>query len=240
MLIARWRFPRGPLGRGAALAVCLVGAATLGCGGDSGDEPPRQAINPLYGPDRLHTEAPDSFRVRVATSEGELTLMVQRAWAPLGADRFYTLVTNDFYDDIRVHRVVPGRVAQFGLNGDGLVNSAWMDEFIIDDPRELSNERGTVAFAKGGRNDRTTQVFINLNDNLGLDDQGFAPFARVIEGMQVADAFHDGYGDGPPQGDGPYQMQALAQGNEYLDADYPELTRIDSMWVVPYDGEQNR
>jgi peptidyl-prolyl cis-trans isomerase A (cyclophilin A) len=223
-----------------AIVVGFSSLVTAGCGGDSPDDAPRQSINPLYAPDRLHAEAPDSFRVRVATSQGDLTLLVRRAWAPLGADRFYTLVTNDFYDDIRVHRVVPGRVAQFGLNGDGLVNSAWMREFITDDPRQLSNERGTVAFAKGGRNDRTTQVFINLNDNLGLDDQDFAPFARVIEGMEVADAFHDGYGDGPPQGDGPYQMQALGQGNEYLDAEFPELTRIDSMWVVPNGGEQDR
>jgi peptidyl-prolyl cis-trans isomerase A (cyclophilin A) len=237
VLIAPCRV-RAPIGAG--LVAIVSGLVLSGCGSEASDEAPGQAINPLYGPDRLHAEAPDSFRVRVATSEGELTLMVRRAWAPLGADRFYTLVTNDFYDDIRVHRVVPGLVAQFGLNGDGLVNSAWMDEYIMDDPPELSNERGTVAFAKGGRNDRTTQVFINLNDNLGLDDQDFAPFARVIEGMDVADAFHDAYGDGPPRGDGPYQMQALAQGNEYLDAEFPELTRIDSMWVVPYGGEQDR
>lgn len=222
---------------GVFAAVALLLAA---CGGDTSEGGPTRTVNPLYAPDRLHTEAPDSFRVRMATSEGDLTLFVKRAWAPLGVDRFYTLVTNDFYDDIRVHRVVPDRVAQFGLHGDGLVNSAWMEEYILDDPRVLSNERGTVAFAKGGRNDRTTQVFINLNDNLGLDDQEFAPFARVVDGMEVADAFHDDYGDGPPQGDGPYQMQALAQGNAYLDAEFPELTRIDSMWVVSFDGGADR
>lgn len=226
---------RGRSGR-AVLPVAAVLVLVTGCGSEPGEEAARQDVNPLYAPDRLHTEAPDSFRVAVATSEGDLTLFVKREWAPVGVDRFHTLVTNDFYDDIRVHRVVPGRVAQFGLHGDGLVNSAWREEYLVDDPRVLSNERGTLAFAKGGANDRTTQVFINLDDNLGLDDQGFAPFARVVEGMEVADAFHDEYGDGPPQGDGPYQMQALAQGNEYLDAEFPELTRIDSMRVVPFDG----
>jgi len=223
-----------PTGGLAALAAILLVVAA--CGTEPTEETTRQEVNPLYAPDRLHAQAPDSFRVAVATSEGDLTLFAKREWAPLGVDRFYTLVTNGFYDEIRVHRVVPGRVAQFGLNGDGLVNSAWMEEYIVDDPRVLSNERGTLAFAKGGANDRTTQVFINLGDNLGLDDQGFAPFARVVDGMEVADAFFAEYGDGPPRGDGPYQMQALAQGNEYLDAEFPELTRIDSMRVVPFDG----
>jgi len=222
----------GPTGF-LALGLVLLLAA---CGSEPVEQRGGREVNALYAPDRLHVEAPDSFRVAVATSEGELTLLVKREWAPRGVDRFYTLVTNDFYDDIRVHRVVPGRVAQFGLNGDGLVNSAWMEEYLVDDPRVLSNVGGTLAFAKGGANDRTTQVFINLNDNLGLDDQGFAPFARVVDGMEVARAFHSEYGDGPPQGEGPYQMQALAQGNEYLDAEFPQLTRIDSMRVVPFDG----
>jgi cyclophilin family peptidyl-prolyl cis-trans isomerase len=211
-------------------------ALAAACGGEADPDAAQQAINPLYAPDRLHTEAPDSFHVVMATSEGELEFAVKRGWAPRGVDRFYTLVTNGFYDDTRIFRVVEGRIAQFGLNGDGRVNSAWWQEYLIDDEPVLSNERGTLAFAKGGVNDRTMQVFVNLSDNsTSLDPQGFAPIARVVRGMEVADAFHSGYGDGPPQGDGPYQMQALRDGNPYLDENFPELTRIDSIRVIDVD-----
>lgn len=214
----------------AVAAAFLLAAA---CGGEPAEDEARRALNPLYAPDRLHTEAPDSFHVVMVTSAGELELAVKRAWAPRGVDRFFTLVTNGFYDDTRIFRVVEGRIAQFGLNGDGRVNSAWWQEYLVDDEPVLSNERGTLAFAKGGANDRTTQVFVNLSDNsASLDAQGFAPIARVVRGMEVADAFHSGYGDGPPQGDGPYQMQALRDGNPYLDESFPELTRIESMSVV--------
>jgi len=219
------------------VGVAMAGAALLAaCGGESEAGSDQPAVNPLYAPGRLHTEAPDSFRVSMVTSEGELTLFVKRAWSPRGVDRFYTLVTNGFYDDQRIHRVVPGQVAQWGLNGDGLVNSAWYEEYIVDDDVVLSNERGTVAFAKGGRNDRTTQVFINLRDNPSLDDQGFSPFARVVEGMEVADRFYSAYGDGPPRGEGPYGLQALRDGNAYLDGNFPELTRIVSMQVVEFES----
>lgn len=217
--------------RGAALGAVLLAATA--CGGEP--EAPRAPVNPLYAPERLHAEAPDSFRVRMSTSEGELLLFVKRAWAPRGVDRLYTLVTNGYYDDQRVHRVVAGQVAQWGLHADGRVNSAWYEEYIVDDEVVLSNERGTVTFAKGGANDRTTQLFINLQDNPNLDAQGFSPIARVVEGTEVADAFFAGYGDGPPRGDGPYGLQALRDGNPYLDENFPELSRVDSMRVIEFE-----
>lgn len=217
------------------VVLSAVLALTGACGGEPETTPDQPEINPLYAPERLHVEAPDSFQVAMVTSEGELTLFVKRAWSPRGVDRFYTLVTNRFYDDQRIHRVVAGQVAQWGLNGDGLVNSAWYEEYIVDDDVVLSNERGTIAFAKGGLNDRTTQIFVNLRDNPSLDDQGFSPFARVIEGMEVADLFYSAYGDGPPRGEGPYGLQALRDGNPYLDGNFPELTRIVSMTVIDFE-----
>jgi peptidyl-prolyl cis-trans isomerase A (cyclophilin A) len=205
-----------------------------GCGGEPGEGDPGEgpALKILYAPDRLHTTAPAEFTVRFETSEGEFTVRVVREWAPLGADRFYTLVTNAFFDDTRVQRVAEGFVAQFGLNGDGLVNSAWRNEFIADDPPLQSNTRGRLTFATSGLDSRTTDVFINLGDNSRLDSMGFAPIGEVVEGMEVVDAFYSGYGEGPPQGDGPYYAQALAQGNEYLDAEFPNLTRIVRARVI--------
>ena len=215
--------------RRAALVLLLTA-----CGGDApGDA---ADLNPLYAPRRLHTEAPATFDVRLETTKGDVVIRVHRAWAPLGADRFYTLVTNDFYDDIRIYRVVPGFMAQFGVNGDGLVNSAWRGETIRDDPVVQSNTRGRVAFAKGGRDDRTTEIFISYRDNSFLDGDAFAPFGEVIEGMEVVDAWNGDYGDGPPRGEGPYGIQALSQGNRYLDSAFPELDRILDAEVVEPAG----
>lgn len=203
-----------------------------GCGGE-GDGAPQQALNPLFTPKRLTETAPATFRVRLTTSEGDVVIQVHRSWAPLGADRFYNLVSNGFYEDTRVYRVLEGFMAQFGMNGDPRVNMAWRNAIIVDDPVTQSNTRGRVSFAKGGPNSRTTELFINFRDNATLDERGFAPIGEVVEGMDVVDRFHAGYGDGPPRGDGPYQAQVQAQGNAYLDASFPELTRILSATVEP-------
>jgi peptidyl-prolyl cis-trans isomerase A (cyclophilin A) len=166
------------------------------------------------------------FRVRLDTSAGEVLIEVHREWAPIGADRFYNLVKGGFYDDARIYRVIAGFMAQFGLNSDPYVNQAWKSQFLVDDPVVETNTRGRVTFAKGGLHTRTTEIFISYKDNSALDADGFAPIGEVIEGMDVVDAMYADYGDGPPRGDGPYYAMAQARGNEYLDADFPELTRI--------------
>ena len=219
--------------RRVTAAIFLVLA--LGCGG----KPPAQKAegpdlsNPLLYPARLTETAPDTFRVRFTTSKGDFVVLVHRAWAPIGADRFYNLVKNGFYDDQRIYRVVKGFTVQFGLNGDPLVNAQWKKAFLVDDSVAHSNLRGTLSFAKGGPTSRTTEVFVNLKNNASLDAQHFSPFAEVVEGMGVVDSFYSGYGDGPPRGDGPYQAMAVARGNAYLDADFPDLDRIEKAVIEP-------
>ena len=202
------------------------------CGGDSADSVPAVTRNPLLQPQRYTETAPATYQVRLETSAGDVVIQVHRDWAPIGADRFYNLAKGGFYDDSRVYRVLGGFMAQFGLNGDPYVSQAWKTQFLVDDPFVESNTRGRVAFAKGGLHTRTTEIFISYKDNSALDDQGFTPIGEVIEGMDVVDAFYADYGDGPPRGDGPYQAMAAARGNEYLDADFPELTRILSVTVT--------
>ncbi|MGD8319050.1 MAG: peptidylprolyl isomerase [Gemmatimonadota bacterium] len=224
--------------RAPRISLALLLAALAGACGRS--EPkadaPRQTLNPLFTPKRLTETAPEDFRVRFTTSEGDVVVAVHRSWAPVGADRFYNLVTNGFYDDTRIYRVLPGFMAQFGMNGDPRVNMAWKNSIIVDDPVAESNTRGRIAFAKGGPNSRTTEVFISLRDNPSLDDRGFAPFGEVVEGMDVVDRFYADYGDGPPRGDGPYQAQVQAQGNAYLDTSFPELTKIEHATVETPSG----
>jgi len=229
-----------PLPPGAATLLPTVLAALLlaACGGEgnSGSEDAavegeaatanERSLAALVRPERLDAAAPDTFRARFETTEGAFVVEVRRAWAPRGADRFYNLVRTGYYDSVYVHRVVPGRVAQFGIHRDPRINYVWKDAIILDDSVRASNTRGRIAFAKSGPNSRTTQVFVNLSDSPGLDEEGFAPFGEVVEGMEVVDAFHDGYGDGPPRGDGPYPARAQAMGNAYFEEEFPELDLV--------------
>ena len=213
---------------------CLCVAAALfgsACGGGTGDA--ERPDDPLLYPKRLNRVAPDVYRAYFETSAGDFTIEVHRAWASRGADRFYNLVANGYYDDTRIYRVVDGFMAQWGIHGTPLVDYQWQDEYITDDPVVESNTRGRVAFAMAGRHTRTTEIFISYRDNSSLDRQGFAPFGEVVEGMDVVDSFYSGYGDGPPRGDGPYQAQAHASGNEYFDAEFPNLDRVLRVTVEP-------
>ncbi|MGH7699737.1 MAG: peptidylprolyl isomerase [Gemmatimonadales bacterium] len=171
-------------------------------------------------------DAADTFRARFETSEGDFVIEVHRDWAPLGADRFHELVSSGYYDGARFFRVLPGFVAQFGIHGDPQVAAAWRERRIADDPVRESNARGTVTFATGGPDTRTTQVFINYADNGRLDAMGFAPFGRVVEGMDVVDRLHAGYGEGAPRGPGPDQSRIQAEGNAYLEREFPELDYV--------------
>jgi len=176
-------------------------------------------------------QAPDTYQVKLDTTAGPVVIEVKRELAPIGADRFYRLVKEGYYDDMRVFRVVDGFVAQFGMAGDPKVNAQWKDARIKDDPVKTSNKKGTVTFATSGPNSRTTQLFINLGDNAGLDRQGFSPFGSVTEGMESVEKFHSGYGERPQQ------PRITAQGNAYLDAQFPKLTKIETARVVSENGQ---
>lgn len=177
--------------------------------------------------------APEKFRAVFETTAGSFEVEVIRAWSPHGADRFYHLARLGYYDDIRVFRMVRGFVAQFGMSGDPALTQVWGKRGMPDDKVRQSNARGMLTYAKTSMpNSRSTQLFINLRNNRQLDGMGFAPFARVIRGMEVVDKFHAGYGDGPPTGSGPDQGQIQQRGNTYLDADFPKLSKILSVRVV--------
>jgi cyclophilin family peptidyl-prolyl cis-trans isomerase len=172
--------------------------------------------------------APDSFLAHFETGQGTFTVEVTRAWAPRGADRFYDLVRQGYYDDARFHRVVPGFIVQWGIAGDPEITAAWIDHTIPDDTaRVASNTRGTIAFAFTEPHTRSTQVYINLVDNTRLDDQGFLPFGRVVAGMDVVEALYSGYGEDSGGGvRAGLQDSLIFQGNAYLDRAFPNLDRI--------------
>jgi peptidyl-prolyl cis-trans isomerase A (cyclophilin A) len=178
-------------------------------------------------PARATATAPDVFSARFTTTKGDFVVEAHRTWAPNGCDRFYNLVKLGFYDDTRFFRAIDGFMVQFGIPGDPAVAAKWHDAQIPDDPVTQSNLRGFVSFAQTGQpNSRTTQIFIAYNNHPRLDASGFAPFAQIVEGMDVVDALYKGYGEGAPTGPGPNQDRIQSEGNAYLDQEYPKLDRI--------------
>ena len=186
----------------------------------------------LGNPAALKEQAPPVYKVEFDTSKGPFVVEVHRDWAPNGADRFYNLVKNGFYDNDRFFRVVSGFMVQFGINGDPKLSSVWREARIKDDPVKQSNSRGFITFATAGPNTRTTQVFINFADNSALDNQGFAPFGKVVSGMTVVDALYADYGEGAPRGRGPAQDRIQREGNAYLTAEFANMDYIKKATIA--------
>jgi len=180
----------------------------------------------LLQPASLNEKAPEVYEAKFTTTKGDFVIKVTRAWAPLGADRFYNLVKHHFFTDAAFFRVVPGFVVQFGISANPPVARAWQNATIRDDKVTQSNKVGSVTFATAGPNTRTTQLFISLGNNTFLDSQGFSPFGTVTEGMDVVQKIYSGYGESPDQG------QITAKGKAYLDQNFPKLDVIKSAVVV--------
>src|SRR5579859_4550137 len=186
----------------------------------------------LLRPALLTAKAPATYEVKFTTTKGDFVLKVTRAWAPLGADRFYNLVRHHFYDNTSFFRVLKGFVVQWGISAYPPVSAAWSHAPIKDDTVVQSNLRGYLTYAMGGPNTRTTQVFINLVDNKRLDGLGFAAFGQVTEGMDVVDSLYSGYGEGAPDGKGPAQDTIEKTGKPYLDKDFPLLDFIKTTSLI--------
>jgi len=180
----------------------------------------------LLHPATLTAKAPDVYEVTFKTTAGDFVVTVTRAWAPLGADRFYNLVRHGFFTDAAFFRVVPGFIVQFGLSANPAVNKVWDKASIKDDPVTQSNHTAYLTFATAGANTRTTQLFINLGENGSLDSQGFAAFGQVTTGMDVVQKIYSGYGESPDQ------ALITSQGKAYLDKSFPKLDHIISATVT--------
>ena len=202
----------------ALIASGIMVAASLAFAGQAGKVDLSKAK--LKTPAQLTETAPAAYKVAFDTSAGPFVVEVHRDWAPKGADRFYNLVKNGFFDEARFFRVVPNFMVQFGISGDPAVAAAWQNANVTDDPVKGTNKRGYITFATRGPNTRTTQVFINFKDNASLDRQGFAPFGEVTSGMDVVDKINAQYGEQPNQGN------IQSEGNTYLKAKFPKMDYI--------------
>ena len=222
------------------LALLALVAGSLGCAGAA----PRAATGPapkgvLFTPDApfWRQQAPEKFRVLVETSRGPFTLELTRALAPIGVDHFYNLVRAGYYDDSRFSRTVAGWISQFGLAGDPRVTAVWHDRTIRDDPVRASNVRGSITFAMSGPDTRTTQLSISRRDNTRQDAQGFAPLGYVVQGMDVVDSLYSGYGERSGGGiRAGKQQRVVAEGNAYLDAEWPLLDHLIRATILTGEG----
>jgi peptidyl-prolyl cis-trans isomerase A (cyclophilin A) len=192
----------------------------------------------LLRPALLAAKAPATYQVKFTTTKGDFVVTVTRAWAPLGADRFYSLVRHHFYDNTSFFRVLKGFVVQWGISAYPPVSAAWSHAPINDDAVVQSNLRGYVTYAKSSApNTRTTQVFINLVDNQRLDTMGgFAPFGQVTEGMDVVESLYAGYGEGAPDGQGPEQDKIEKLGKSYVDKGFEKLDAIKTTTLISPPG----
>ena len=176
-----------------------------------------------------HHIAPAVFQVQFETTAGSFIIEAHRDWSPHGADRFYELVRARYYDDSRFFRVVPGRWVQFGINGNPKIAQQQRHITIPDDTLKQHNTPGYVAFSNTGPNTRSTQVYINLGDNSARNDSeaGFAPFGKVVEGMDVVEKLYGGYGEHSGGGmRASHQDQMFEGGNVYLDREFPKLDKL--------------
>jgi peptidyl-prolyl cis-trans isomerase A (cyclophilin A) len=189
-----------------------------------------------------HRHAPAVYRVRIDTTAGSFVIEVHRDWAPHGADRFYELVRDGYYNDSRFFRVVPGHWAQFGIAGDPRVSRRWRHRTIPDDTLVEHNTAGFVAFANTGPNTRATEIYINTGDNTRNDNEnGFAPFGRVVEGMETVDKLYGGYGEHSGGGmRAGHQDAMFSGGNAYLDREYPKLDKLIRASIVPQPSDRER
>jgi peptidyl-prolyl cis-trans isomerase A (cyclophilin A) len=218
-------------------AILLAGCLWVQAGAPSQKQPagktsPAGSRPSLLDPATLKAQAPDVYKVKFTTTKGDFVVQVTRAWSPLGADRFYNLVKNGFYNGAGFFRIVPGFVVQFGISADPAVTKAWKTADIPDDAVTQSNHRGYLSFATAGPGTRTTQVFINLVDNGRLDSMGFSPFGQVIEGMELIDKLNAEYGEQPDQG------RIEAEGRSYLEKSFPRLDIIKSTVILTAPAAQ--
>ena len=217
-----------------AIVIALLSAVCLSA--QTPAKAPAKKASPAKRAPAASSATPAVYDVKFTTTKGDFVVEVHRDWAPLGAARFYTLVKGGYYNGAPIFRVIQTPrpfMAQFGIAADPATTALWEKKPIKDDPVKEHNTRGMITFATAGPNTRTTQVFINYGDNSRLDGQGFTPFGKVTEGMDVVDKFYSGYGEGAPSGAGPDQEKLTNEGKAYVQKSFPKLDTIISAVIVP-------
>lgn len=202
----------------------LLGLLFLGSCSSEAPKESAEAVPPAVE-EPEPTPVPAKYRARFVTTKGEFVIEVTSEDAPIAAERFFRLLESDYYSGCPLYRVRPGFVVQWGISDSPRKTAKWNFEYLPDEPRKLSNTRGTVSFAAAGKDSRTMQVFVNLGNNTPLNNQGFAPFGKVISGMDVLGKLQS-YGENVNQG------QLVREGGSYVEMFFPKMDRITKAELI--------
>ena len=182
----------------------------------------------------LQLRAPEIFKAVFKTSKGDFIIEANRKWSPLGVDRLFQLISSGFYTNALFFRVEHDFVIQFGVASNEVANRFWDPKKLPDEPQTIKNTRGMIAFARGGKNNRCTQIFISTVDNPKLDTvlragvKGYTPIARLINGMDILAKLNGQYGKRPAI----VQDSLYKYGNAYFDQKFPGLDKILSAKII--------
>lgn len=196
---------------------------------------PDSALRPLDGKEKALSKLTRKTRVNLRTSQGQVVVELYPLAAPRASQRFLMLAHSGFYNATPVHRVVDGYLAQFGTNWRAK-HKKWLSKTFKDDPPLFHLDRGTLAFARSGRNKATTQVIINLRDNPQLEALGLTPFGKVVEGMDVVQRF-------APAGDpsrGLDLSRLGAEGMNYLNQLVDRPAMIDAVEIEGLTSKERK
>ncbi len=176
--------------------------------------------------------APELFTARFETTKGNFDIEIKRTLSPAGADRLYQLVKHGFFDSVIFYRVVPNFVAQFGTS-DTLLEKEWSRYKLPDEEAKASNMRGSISFARSGKETRGTVLFINLADNPRLDTinyngvKGFPVLGTVVEGMTTVDSLYKGYGGSVMQ-----ELTMMYRNKEGFFKKFPNLDIVKNAYLI--------
>jgi peptidyl-prolyl cis-trans isomerase A (cyclophilin A) len=206
----------------------------------------------------LNIRAPDSFLCLFETSIGYFEVLMTRKWSPNGVDRVYNLIRAGYYDDSRFYRVVNTWVVQFGVAGQPALAQALEHNTIENDPIDpnVHNDAGyltfSAAYSASGNEavNRTTELFINLENHRELDPLGFTPIGKVVSGFEeVVKKLYAGYGEmsdacdlhGFTPCNGPNTTDMYHKGNKWLDKphNFPKLDHLISVSILEDDGSSS-
>ncbi len=170
-------------------ALALVSLLTAQCWAQSGAATPPSA--PPKAPASAPPTAAAPIYVLFTFDRGDVVLELDPAKAPVTVKNFMRYVSEGFYDNTMIHRVVPNFVIQGGGYNANFTGKATKDPIQNEWKNGLPNTRGSISMARMPEpNSATSQFFLNLKDNPMLDGvqgAGYAVFGRVISGMDVVD-----------------------------------------------------
>lgn len=172
--------------------------------------------------------------------DGAFTITVRKDWAPLGAERFLTLVKMQFYDGIPLFRAVDNFLVQFGVSLNADLEKEWSHKKLMDEPlmpEMLPLPRGTLSYAGHGNNSRSTQMWLSFAPGVAGKMPWETPvgFVAGVDGLDQLDRINREYGDmGGFGGRAPDQFvfKRPFSGMEYLRTSYPRLSYFESCKVV--------